>query len=138
MLFGAEMFIIGVSHISEILGVSVLVLSVIITPIATELPEKFNSVTWVRHKKDTLALGNITGAMVFQSSILPAIGMIVTPWHLEPNALASISVALLASVILWAEMSIKKRLSPYTLLSGGAIYLLYPLAVFVIIPSMGF
>ncbi len=42
------------------------ILALVIAPIATELPEKFNSVIWVRQGKDTLALGNITGAMVFQ------------------------------------------------------------------------
>ena len=30
---------------------------------------------WMRQKKDTLALGNITGAMVFQSTFPVAIGM---------------------------------------------------------------
>ena len=32
--------------------------------IATELPENVNSVLWIRRRKDTLAMGNITGAMV--------------------------------------------------------------------------
>ena len=39
-------------------------LALVIAPIATELPEKFNSLIWVRQGKDTLAMGNITGAMV--------------------------------------------------------------------------
>ena len=43
-------------------------LALVIAPIATELPEKFNSVIWVRQGKDTLSMGNITGAMVFQSA----------------------------------------------------------------------
>jgi cation:H+ antiporter len=29
--------------------------------------------------KDTLALGNITGAMVFQSSVIPALGIALIP-----------------------------------------------------------
>ncbi len=41
----------------------------LVAPIATELPEKFNAVIWIRQGKDTLAMGNITGAMVFQASI---------------------------------------------------------------------
>ena len=99
MLWGARVFVDNVTLVSHSLGISPLVLSVIITPIATELPEKFNSVTWMRHRKDTLALGNITGAMVFQSSVLPAIGMFFTPWHLNSQAVVSIAVALLASFV---------------------------------------
>lgn len=136
MLWGAKLFVDNVTLVSRSLGVSALVLSVIITPIATELPEKFNSVTWMRHRKDTLALGNITGAMVFQSSVLPAIGMFATPWHLNKQAVVSIVVALLASFVLWLEMTMRKRLSPYSLLAGGAFYLLFPLAVFWILPAM--
>ena len=66
ILFGAHTFIRYVEGLAGLLGVAPLVLSIIITPIATELPEKFNSVIWTGRKKDTLALGNITGAMVFR------------------------------------------------------------------------
>lgn len=51
-----------------------------IIPIATELSEKVNSILWVRKYKDTLAFGNITGAMVFQGTLLPAISTSLTPW----------------------------------------------------------
>lgn len=133
IVFGARLFVDGVSGVSPKIGISTLVLSVIITPIATELPEKFNSITWMRHKKDTLALGNITGAMVFQSSVLPAIGIICTGWgihELGRAGIGAIVVALLASSILWGEMMFRKRLSPYALLLGGAVYLLFPIYFF--------
>ena len=51
------------------IGIEPLVLSLVLAPLATELPEKANSFFWVREGKDSLALGNITGAMVFQSTI---------------------------------------------------------------------
>ena len=133
IIFGAKIFVNCVSAVSAALGISAVVLSVIITPIATELPEKFNSITWMRHKKDTLALGNITGAMVFQSSLLPAIGILFTGWGLSDlghAGIAAILIALLASSVLWGEMMLLKKLSPYSLLAGGLIYALYPIYVF--------
>ncbi len=66
---GAYLFVGAVEHLAHTLGVSQLLLALVIAPIATELPEKFNSLIWVRQGKDTLAMGNITGAMVFQSAI---------------------------------------------------------------------
>ena len=66
---GACLFVGAVEHLATTLGVSELLLALVIAPIATELPEKFNSLIWVRQGKDTLAMGNITGAMVFQSAI---------------------------------------------------------------------
>ncbi len=89
IVVGARYFVSSVEHLSYMWGIPAFVLSLIITPIATELPEKFNSVIWIRQGKDTLALGNITGAMVFQSSIIPAIGILLTPWELEPLAKVS-------------------------------------------------
>lgn len=133
IVFGAMLFVGAVKVVAEQLGIPQLVLALIIAPIATELPEKFNSITWVRHRKDTLALGNITGAMVFQSSVLPAMGIFFTGWSradLGAEGLGSIIVALIGSSILWADITFRKRLSPYSLLLGGVIYVLFPIYVF--------
>ncbi len=133
IVFGAMLFVDSVESVSVAMGIPSLVLALIVAPIATELPEKFNSITWMRHKKDTLALGNITGAMVFQSSVLPALGIFCTGWSMNElghPGVASIAIALLASSLLWGEMMIKKRLSAYTLLLGGAIYMLFPIYLF--------
>ena len=51
-------------------------IALVLAPLATELPEKFNSIIWLRDNKDTLALGNITGAMVFQSTIPVSVGIL--------------------------------------------------------------
>ena len=67
IIAGAQVFVGAVEHLSMVVGLDPTILALIIAPIATELPEKFNSVLWVRNGKDTLAMGNITGAMVFQS-----------------------------------------------------------------------
>ena len=79
-----------VQHVADGLGISTLVLALILTPIATELPEKANSILWIRAKKDTLAIGNITGAMVFQSSVPVALGVVFTPWDLGPTLLSAV------------------------------------------------
>lgn len=130
IIVGAYVFVENLGHVSTALGVSAFVLSTIITPIATELPEKFNSVTWVRQKKDTLALGNISGAMVFQSSILPALGLIFTPWVLTGDALATAVVALVATGVISGEMALRKRVSPFSLLLGIVFYSAYLVYVF--------
>lgn len=131
IFFGAEMFVRNLETISKVLGSRLLgwdaatlalVLSLTITPIATELPEKFNSVIWVGRRKDTLALGNITGAMVFQSCIPVCVGILLTPWKLEPRALASAAVAFGAVALIYIVMRVTRKLSPYLLLMGGPLY----------------
>jgi cation:H+ antiporter len=128
---GAHLFVEHLSRIAVDTGVPALVLATIITPIATELPEKFNSVIWVRQRKDTLALGNISGAMVFQSSIPTAIGLLFTPWILTSQAIAAAVVALAASIFAWAELAWHRRLTPYSLMMGILFYAAYLIYTFV-------
>jgi len=125
MIGGAQLFVARLTEIAEATGVSALVLSLVLAPIATELPEKFNSVIWVRQKKDTLALGNMTGAMVFQSSIPPVLGILCTDWVLSADALAACVATLVASAFALIEMTWRKRVSPYSLLSGALVYIVY-------------
>jgi cation:H+ antiporter len=129
---GAHVFVSNLETVAEALKVSSQILAIIITPIATELPEKFNSVIWIRQRKDTYALGNISGAMVFQSSIPPAIGIFFTPWALKesPSALAAALAALASTAFAWFELKTHKRLSPFSLLVGILFYVGYLVYIF--------
>lgn len=127
---GARIFVRGVEHLSNLLGVPAFVLSLIIAPIATELPEKFNSIIWIGKGKDTLALGNITGAMVFQSSLLPALGITMTSWDLTPGAIISAALAILSAGMVFWQIRRKKYLTPYILMGGGAFYMIFVILVF--------
>ena len=122
---GAHFFVVAVRHVSSMLGMPTLLLSLIVTPIATELPEKMNSVLWIRDGKDTLALGNITGAMVFQASFPVAIGVAFTPWALEGPTMVSALIALSSSVLCLLVLKLKKKMPPQVLLLGGAFYLAF-------------
>jgi cation:H+ antiporter len=122
---GARMFVYAVTIVSETFHVSQLVFALIVAPLATELPEKFNSVLWVRRGKDTLALGNLTGAMVFQSSFPVTIGLLLTPWHLAHEALVAAVVALLAGSVLWLTIRFRGSFSAPMLLLQGGFWLAY-------------
>ena len=99
---GAELFVEEVVTVAEALGISALVLSLVLAPLATELPEKLNSVLWMRRDKDTLAVGNITGAMAFQSTVPIALGLTVTDWDLDRFAVAAGVVGLAGGALaLW-------------------------------------
>ena len=99
IVIGAQVFVGAVEHLSTVIGLDPTILALIIAPIATELPEKFNSVLWVRNGKDTLAMGNITGAMVFQSCIPTVVGLLFTTWAFTPDTLISFASAGVAFVV---------------------------------------
>jgi len=106
LLWGAEGFIHGVRGLSTLMGFSPLLLSLLIIPIATELPEKINSILWVRKGKDTLAFGNITGAMVFQGTLLPAIGISLTPWEPRLEVITGMVITLIAAA--WLRLQARR------------------------------
>jgi cation:H+ antiporter len=122
---GAHFFVKATVHVSQVMGVSAIVLSLIIAPIATELPEKANSVLWTRNSKDTLAMGNITGAMVFQSTFPVMIGLMFTSWDLDGISLVSATIALLSGVINYAILRVRGRISPLQLVLSGILYVVF-------------
>lgn len=125
MVVGANFFIKGVQMLSTTMGIAPLILSLVITPIATELPEKFNSVIWIGRKKDTLALGNITGAMVFQSCFPVVFGMLFTNWNLKGVTLMSAIMALSSAVIVLVWIRVRRSINPFILMTGGVLYAIF-------------
>ncbi len=124
LIFGAKGFIHDVEILSPQLGISALVLSLMIVPVATELPEKVNSILWIRKHKDTLAFGNITGAMVFQGTLLPAIGVMLTPWEPQREVLAGVVITLIAAG--WMRLlAMRGQLRVWHLFVNGALYATY-------------
>ncbi len=127
---GAALFVDAVEALGRDLGVDETLLALVIAPIATELPEKLNSVIWVRQGKDTLALGNITGAMVFQSTIPTVVALVLASasWTVAPGtmlAFASAGIAFLSMAAIFLPMARTGVLRGRRLLVGGAFYLVY-------------
>lgn len=130
IVLGANIFVNQVNAAATLLGISPLILSLLISPLATELPEMFNSILWVREGKDIFAVGNILGAMVYQSCILAFIGIVLTPWHFslgDPTQLLqiiSIAIALFSAAVLYVNSS-KDTLKIWTLLLCGVFYVAF-------------
>jgi cation:H+ antiporter len=134
IVLGAYFFVGAVEHLATSFGFDEALLALIIAPIATELPEKFNSVIWVRQGKDTLAMGNITGAMVFQSTIPTVVALLFAAdaWtYGEGSRLAfgSAAIAFLSSAVIFIPMARAGRLTGRRLLAGGIFYVVYVIAV---------
>jgi cation:H+ antiporter len=131
---GAYFFVGSVEHLATSFGLNEALLALVIAPIATELPEKFNSVIWVRQGKDTLAMGNITGAMVFQSTIPTVVALLFAAdaWHYGEGsrlAFGSAGIAFISSALIFIPMARSGRLTGRRLLVGGLLYAIYVVIV---------
>ncbi|HEV8244039.1 MAG TPA: hypothetical protein VGQ07_08595 [Nitrospirales bacterium] len=122
LLGGAHLFVHTVEGIALGMGVSPLILSLLVAPVATELPEKMNSLFWIYQKKDTLAVGNITGAMVFQGTFPVSVGLIGTGWNLDTASVVSITLPIIATTLFVAQIQMTGRWQPRVLILPAFLY----------------
>jgi cation:H+ antiporter len=120
---GAHLFVTAAKAMAAAMDVSPLLLALLIAPLATELPEMSNSFLWLYQKKDGLAVGNVTGAMVFQGTFPVSVGLIGTDWSLGPSALATMGLAMTAVGLSLAQLLWGGRWRPWMLGSGALLYL---------------
>jgi cation:H+ antiporter len=132
MVGGAHLFVEELLSIAESLGVEPVILALILAPLATELPEKVNSFFWVREGKDALALGNISGAMVFQSTIPVGIGLVFTDWELSGNAALSVVLGLAGGLLAYETLHRRGRFGLPAVVAWFALY-----AAFIVIVALG-
>jgi cation:H+ antiporter len=132
MVGGAHLFVEELLSIAESLGVEAVVLALILAPLATELPEKVNSFFWVREGKDSLALGNISGAMVFQSTIPVGIGLVFTDWELSGNAAISVALGIAGGLLAYEALHRRGRFELPAVLGWFGLY-----AAFILIVALG-
>ena len=120
LALGAHLFVLAAETIAGVLSISPLILALLVAPLATELPEMSNSFLWLYRKKDRLAVGNVTGAIVFQGTIPVSIGLLGTDWTLAPTALITMVLAVAAATFLLVQAVWGGLWRPW-LLSGSAL-----------------
>jgi cation:H+ antiporter len=102
VIFAASrLFVMQLEVIGPFLGLPPQLTALLLSPIATELPETMNAIIWVRQKKERLALANISGAMMIQATVPTAFGLFFTPWLFDRSLTIAAGVTMLAMVLLW-------------------------------------
>ncbi len=118
-------FVSAVSAVSVQAGLPPLVVSLFVSPIATELPEAMNVILWMRRGLDELAVNNVIGAMMFQTSVASAVGMLASPWRLDVHAYAACAATAASVVLVFLVALIRKRLNALTLVACGSFYVAF-------------
>lgn len=133
IFFAAHFFVKQLDVIGPMLGLSATVTALLLSPIATELPEIMNAVIWVRQGKTELALANVSGAMMIQATVPSGIGLLFTRWHFDGALLWSGLTTMAAITYLLLTMR-AHRLTPRRLTVAAGFYVLFALGL---IPIFG-
>ncbi|WP_199098390.1 sodium:calcium antiporter [Dyella sp. ASV21] len=75
--------------------------ALVLSPVATELPETVNALIWVRQGKERLALANISGAMMIQATIPSSLALFATPWLFDAPLMVAGVLTGVAVIYLW-------------------------------------
>ena len=128
IVLGARFFADFVEDFSHAMSFNTLLVALVLAPLATELPEAANSLIWTKDGKDVIALGNVAGAMVFQSTIPVSLGVLLTPWQLGQFGTVAAVFALVSGAIIWVQLRTRTKdnaLPLSSLMAGGSLYVVF-------------
>jgi cation:H+ antiporter len=120
----SQIFVCQLDAIGPMLGLSGAITALLLSPIATELPEIMNAIIWVRQGKTQLALANISGAMMIQATVPSGLGLLFTDWRLDHALLSSGAITMAAITYLLVTMRANK-LTPTRLAMAALLYLIF-------------
>ncbi len=101
IFLASRLFVGQLDALGPTLGLRPQLLALLLSPIATELPETMNAIIWVRQGKHRLALANISGAMMIQATVPTAFGLFWTPWLLDRSLILAGGVTAAAVTVMF-------------------------------------
>jgi cation:H+ antiporter len=125
VIFGASRVFVGqLSVVGPWLGIPPAVVALLLSPVATELPETMNAIIWIRQGKHRLALANISGSMMIQATIPTALGLFFTPWLFDDALVLAAAITALAVLGLFTLLR-RNALTPRRLALFALFYLMF-------------
>ncbi|HET9656895.1 MAG TPA: sodium:calcium antiporter [Kineosporiaceae bacterium] len=133
VVFGAsQLFVAQLEWAGPALGLPAAVVALLLSPVATELPEVMNAIIWVRAGKTRLALANISGAMMIQATVPSGLGLLFTSWRFDGPLLLSGLATMAAISYLLATMR-AGRLTALRLTGAAGAYLVFAAGLVVLV-----
>lgn len=124
MFVASRFFVFQLDHLGPALGLKPQLLALLLSPVATELPETMNAVIWVRQGKHRLALANISGAMMIQATVPTAFGLFYTPWRLDHALILAAAITTVAVGVMFLAFR-RGVVSRGLLAAMGGLYALF-------------
>ncbi|MDR3502509.1 MAG: sodium:calcium antiporter [Legionella sp.] len=131
IFISSRVFVHQLEIIGPILGLAPQMVALLLSPVATELPEIMNAVIWVRQGKQILALANISGAMMIQATVPSALGIFFTPWILDNASIWGAVITLVSIFGLYLLLQ-KSALTGARLAYFGLFYVVFAVGLYFI------
>ena len=125
----SRLFVGQLENIGAHLGMSSQLVALLLSPVATELPETLNAVIWVRQGRERLALANISGAMMIQATVPAGLGVLFTSWRFDQPLIMAVATTACAIGVLWSLFR-RNGVRGRSLIPIGIFYVLFAVLLF--------
>ncbi len=126
---GSEGLVKGLIALSQQFHIDAQTLSIIIVPSVAALPESVVGLVWAYRGRDTLALASVVGEKILYSTFYPSVGMFVTEWYLNTEALFCVLFTTFISILMLMYI-LRQRIGYEMALIGLSGYVAYCLTAF--------
>jgi cation:H+ antiporter len=121
LIIGSVFLVRSVSSLANQTRISSQLITILIVPIGTIIPETLNSVIWAARRKINLAMGAIAGEEILFVTLYPALGIIISPWTVERSGLYAVFVGSIFFLVM--------GLITYKFRNAYYFYILWPIAL---------
>jgi cation:H+ antiporter len=130
VIFAAsKLFVSQIETVGDAFGAPAQLVALLLSPIATELPEIVNAIIWVRQGKVQLALSNVSGARMIQATVPASFGLFWTDWLFSAPVVAAAVATLVALAYLWLAMR-RGSVRAFLLLPAAGAYVGFVASLF--------
>ena len=127
----SQLFVSQLEWAGPAFGISATVTALLLSPVATELPEVMNAIIWIRQGKTSLALANISGSMMVQATVPSGLGILFTPWKFD-SALKLSGVLTMVAILYLLFLLKSKRFTPLRIAAVGSLYAVFAVGLVII------
>ncbi|MEM0133918.1 MAG: hypothetical protein QXU18_01635 [Thermoplasmatales archaeon] len=124
LLGGSSILVTAIDKLSVQIGVNRELITILLVPIGTIVPETMNAIIWASRRKTSLAIGAMVGEEIFFVTLFPALGILASQWIVTSDGILAIALTSSFSVVL-GLLTFKYRKAVYVFL-----FYLASLAVF--------
>ncbi len=129
LLGGSTAIVRGINNLSIQTGINQELITILLVPIGTIVPETMNAVIWASRGKTSLAIGAMAGEEMYFATFFPALGILASQWVITFNGIIAILLTSSFSIVL-GLVSYKFRNAVYVFILYLASLLIFLLFIY--------
>lgn len=100
LLGGSSLLVTGIDNLSQQIGVNRELITILLVPLGTIVPETMNAVIWAYRGRTSLAIGAMVGEEIFFVTLYPVIGILASQWVITTDGILAVGLTSSFSAVL--------------------------------------